>query len=63
MSFFCLIGVYVLSVVDAYVDAELSEFDISKDLSLRIEPTVIGNGLSGNRLEASSIGVNCSLKF
>ena len=63
LSFFCLIGVYVLSVVDAYVDAELSEFDISKDLSLRIEPTVIGNGLSGNRLEASSIGVNCSLKF
>ncbi len=63
LSFFCLIGVYALSVIDAYVDAELSEFDISKDLSLRIEPAVMGSGLSGNRLEASSIGVNCSLKF
>ncbi len=63
LSFFCLIGVYAISVIDAYVDAELSEFDISKDLSLRIEPAVMGGGLSGNRLEASSIGVNCSLKF
>ncbi len=63
LSFFCLIGVYAISVIDAYVDAELSEFDISKDLSLRIEPAVMGGGLPGNRLEASSIGVNCSLKF
>ena len=34
MSIFVMIGVYALSVIDAYVDAELSEFDISKDLSL-----------------------------
>ena len=43
LSFFCLVGVYALSVVDAYVDASLSEFDISKDLSLRVEPTIINN--------------------
>ena len=36
MSFFVMIGVYALSVIDAYVDAELSDFDISKDLSLRV---------------------------
>ncbi|MGN1229910.1 MAG: DUF5683 domain-containing protein, partial [Prevotella sp.] len=36
MSMFCLIGVYALSVIDAYVDAELSEFDISNDLSLKV---------------------------
>ncbi len=63
LSFFCLIGVYALSVIDAYVDAELSEFDISKDLSLRVKPAVIGNGGSERRLEALSFGVNCSLKF
>ena len=34
LSFFVLLGVYALSVIDAYVDAELSNFDISKDLSL-----------------------------
>ena len=29
LSIFAFIGVYLLSVVDAYVDAELSNFDIS----------------------------------
>ena len=63
MSFFCLIGVYALSVIDAYVDAELSQFDISNDLSLRVEPAIINNGSSNNFLEGSSIGVNLGLKF
>ena len=31
LSIFCFIGVYILSVIDAYVDAELSDFDISKE--------------------------------
>lgn len=63
LSFFCMIGVYAISVIDAYVDAELSEFDISKDLSLKVEPTLINNHVSNNPLEASSIGVNCSINF
>ena len=41
LSIFAFIGVYLISVVDAYVDAELSNFDIGPDLSMRIEPTVI----------------------
>ena len=63
MSFFCLIGVYALSVIDAYVDAELSQFDISDDLSLRVEPTVISNGNANNILDGASIGVNLGLRF
>ena len=63
MSFFCLIGVYALSVIDAYVDAELSQFDISDDLSLRVEPTVINNGNANNILDGASIGVNLGLRF
>ena len=63
MSFFCLIGVYALSVIDAYVDAELSQFDISDDLSLKIEPAIMNNGWSNNMLDNSSIGVNVGLKF
>lgn len=35
------IGVYILSVIDAYVDAELSDFDISKDLGLQIQPVIL----------------------
>lgn len=63
MSFFVMIGVYALSVIDAYVDAELSEFDISKDLSLKVSPAVIPNHSGGNPLQAQSLGVNCSLSF
>lgn len=64
MSFFVLVGVYVLSVIDAYVDASLSEFDISKNLSLSVEPTIMNN-YNDNRisLKSNSIGVSCSLNF
>ena len=63
LSIFCLIGVYALSVIDAYVDASLSQFDISKDLSMRIEPSVINNHSSANPLKSSSLGLQCSLNF
>lgn len=41
LSTFCFIGVYALSIIDAYVDAHLSVFDISPDLSLQWGPTSI----------------------
>ena len=63
LSFFVMIGVYALSVIDAYVDAELSNFDISKDLSLKVEPTILNNHSSGNLLDNSSVGLQCSLNF
>ena len=63
LSFFVLLGVYALSVIDAYVDAELSNFDISKDLSLKLEPTILNNHSSSNPLDGSSLGLQCSLNF
>ena len=63
LSFFVMLGVYALSVIDAYVDAELSVFDISDDLSLRVEPTIINNRSSSNPIDASSVGLQCSLNF
>lgn len=60
MSVFAMIAVYLLSVVDAYVDAELSSFDISKDLGLHIEPAVFK---FGNRGHDASVGVQCNLNF
>ena len=63
MSFFVMLGVYAFSVIDAYVDAELSQFDISRDLSLKVEPTVLPNHSGGSWLEAQSLGVSCTLNF
>jgi hypothetical protein len=63
MSVIVMVAVYALSVVDAYVDAELSEFDISKDLSMKVRPTVFGTGMARNTFNTTSVGVNCSLSF
>lgn len=63
LSVFCMIGVYALSIVDAYVDASLSEFDISNNLSLRVEPTIINNSAERNVLKQNTLGLSCSLNF
>lgn len=64
LSIFAFVGVYVLSVIDAYVDAELSNFDISPDLSMRIEPAVLGNSQAGTgSYKDKSVGLQCSLTF
>ncbi|MDY6129935.1 MAG: DUF5683 domain-containing protein [Prevotella sp.] len=64
MSLFIMIGVYALSVIDAYVDASLSEFDISQDLSMKVAPAVMRNhSMSLNPLKSTSFGLQCSLTF
>lgn len=63
LSFFALIGVYALSVVDAYVDASLSEFDISPDLSMRVAPTIIHGGTDRNPVSGLAMGLQCCLTF
>jgi hypothetical protein len=60
LSVFVFIGVYLLSVIDAYVDAELSDFDISKDLSMTFEPAVFNDVHRGY---PEAIGIRCSIKF
>lgn len=40
----CIVGAvafYALVIVEAYVDAQLSDFDISPDLSMRVKPTML----------------------
>jgi len=61
LSVFCFIGVYILSVIDAYVDAQLSEFDITPDLSMSVAPTVLDNEGTARRTRAYGLG--CSLRF
>jgi hypothetical protein len=63
LSIFCFAGVYILSVIDAYVDAQLSEFDITPDLSMRIEPTTINTNPLDKRMQQQSYGLGCTLNF
>lgn len=61
LSIFAFIGVYLLSVIDAYVDAELSNFDITPDLSMKVEPAVINTQTSNS--SNRSVGLQCSFRF
>lgn len=51
-------ALYLLNIVDAHVDAHLKDYDISDDLSVRLEPTVFQNYASRN----GYYGVGMSLK-
>ena len=55
----CMVGVYALAMVDAYVDASLSHFDISPDLSIDWSPAVIPD----QRGKMPGIGLNWALNF
>ncbi|MDR1937623.1 MAG: DUF5683 domain-containing protein [Tannerellaceae bacterium] len=59
LSIILTVGFYLICMVDAYVDAELFNFDISPDLSMRIEPVVSPQTSFSTR----SIGINCSFTF
>ena len=48
MSILAFVAVYAIAAIDAYVDAELSSFDISEDLSMRFVPTIISSRLDGS---------------
>ena len=55
----CMVGVYLLSMVDAYVDASLSHFDISPDLSIDVTPAIIQD----SRGYRPSLGLNWAINF
>lgn len=59
LSIIITAGVYALSIVDAYVDAHLFDFDISPDLSLHWSPEVSPR----TSQTPASYGLNCSFKF
>lgn len=54
-----MVGVYLLAMVDAYVDASLSHFDISPDLSLDLTPSLIPDA----RNTWPGIGMSWALNF
>ena len=61
MSIFAFIGVYAVSVVDAYVDAQLSSFDITEDINLTIEPQRMRGG--NEFLHEDYYGLNFNITF
>lgn len=54
-----MVGVYILAIVDAYVDASLAHFDISPDLSLNWSPII----MQETRSPLPSVGIQWALCF
>lgn len=54
-----MVGVYLLAMVDAYVDAALSHFDITPDLTMDIYPSLIPDG----RNTLPSVGLLWAINF
>ena len=59
LSIIITVGVYAISIIDAYVDAQLFDFDISPDLSMHWAPEVTPK----TRYTPGAYGLNCSFKF
>lgn len=55
----CMVGVYILAMVDAYVDASMAHFDISPDLSMQVAPALIPD----NRSRIPGVGIQWALNF
>ncbi len=57
------LGVYLLQVMDAHVDAHLKDFDISDDLTMRVQPTINYYSLSDSGASSPVCGLNFNFKF
>lgn len=59
LSIIFTIGFYALTIVDAYVDAQLYDFDISPNLSMHLRPTLMENSYGIN----NTLGLQCSINL
>ncbi|MBQ1268720.1 MAG: hypothetical protein IIY03_04435, partial [Muribaculaceae bacterium] len=55
----CLVGLYLLCMVDAYVDASLAHFDISDNLSMDMQPVMMTAPIDNS----VALGLNWAFNF
>lgn len=56
LSIISTVAFYALTLVDAFVDAQLYDFDISPELSLRVQPTL----MQSTSTNFNTLGMQCS---
>ena len=59
MSYIITVGVYAIWIIDAYVDAQLFDFDINPDLSMHVAPVLFDKTAVNTR----SVGMQLSFAF
>lgn len=55
----CIVGLYLLCMVDSYVDASLAHFDLSPNLSMDVQPSVMIEPSAGK----PALGIYWALNF
>jgi len=61
LSIILTVVIYGLNILDANIDAHLFDFDVSEDISLKIEPALIRN--TGYGFSGMNYGMGVSLQF
>lgn len=59
LSYIASVGLYAVWIIDAYVDAQLFNFDISEDLSMNVQPVIFER----NHMNKNTFGLLCSFSF
>lgn len=59
LSIIIMVGVYFIAMVDAYVDAQLFDFDISPDLSMQVVPVIT----QPTGYSSATIGLSWNITF
>lgn len=60
----CLVGAYALSIIDTFVIASLKNWDVSSDLSIRVEPTMFEEQIyRGSTPRPQAAGMSLKIMF
>lgn len=62
LSIIITAALYALSVIDAFVDAQLYDFDVSPNISMKVRPTII-EPTENQTLTATAVGMKLKLNF
>ena len=61
LTIICCAVLYLLTLVDAYVDAQMADFDITPDLSMQIAPSIMAP--SQQQQMDAAVGLSCKFNF
>ena len=59
----CMVGAYILSIIDTYVIATLKNWDVSDNLAVRVEPTLFEERLGRGGAASLPTGAGMALKI
>ncbi|MBO4371154.1 MAG: hypothetical protein J5808_07350 [Paludibacteraceae bacterium] len=61
LSIVCVGVLYLVSILDAFVDAQMHNYDVGDDLSMKLGPAVLPP--SQNNEISASVGIRCKISF